>query len=425
MPLSETQERFVTFMNTSESPDKGHQKTSNAPYKRKPLNQMLSFWLTILVIVLIIAFIHYRNALVKVGAKHKQQSPVIVALVKTSNIPIYLSALGSVTPTYSVTIRTQINGQLMRVLFKEGQMVKAGDLLAEIDSRLYEAQLTEFKGQLERDQAQLVNARIDLERYTKLWKQDSVSQQILATQQALVKQLEGTIKSDEGLIQATEVNLIYCKITSPIDGRIGLRVVDPGNFVQVSDTSGIAVVNMLNPITVVFSIAEDDIPEVMEKIYANSILTVQAYDRQQNKLLATGQLLTADNQVDSSTGTVRLKAEFQNENNALFPSQFVNIRLQVKTLDNVVVVPTAAIQNSTKSTFVYLMNKDTLTVAVTPVVIGVTAGETTVINSGLSAGQSVVVEGTDKLTDGATVTLSDQTSAATPVKTGKKKPSAA
>jgi len=410
-------------MNASESPDKGQQKTSS--HKRKPFNHMLSFWLTILVIILIIAFIHYRNASVKVDDKHKPQAPVVVALVKTSSIPIYLSALGSVTPTYSVTVRTQVNGQLMRVLFKEGQMVKTGDLLAVIVSRLYEAQLTEFKGQLERDQAQLVNAHIDLDRYTKLWKQDSVSQQILATQQALVKQLEGTIKLDQGQIQTTEVNLSYCKITSPIDGRIGLRVVDPGNFVQTSDTNGIAIVNMLNPITVVFSIAEDDIPEVMEKIYTNDPLTVQAYDRQQNKLLATGKLLTADNQVDSSTGTVRLKAEFQNENNALFPSQFVNIRLLVKTLDNVIVVPTAAVQNSTKNTFVYVLKKESSTVVVTPIVIGVTEGDTTVINSGLSVGQSVVVEGTDKLTDGASVRLADQNSAATPVKTGKKKPNTA
>lgn len=409
---------------TPESSNADSKLNSAHSPKRKPLNQRLGFWLCILGIIVIFGIYQLRMSSLNSGGRGRQQAPVVIAKVKTMDVPLYLNALGSVTPTYSVTVRSQINGQLLRVLFREGQMVKAGDLLAEIDSRPYEAQLTQYEGQLARDKAQLANARIDLDRYTKLWKQDSVSQQTLATQQALVKQLEGTIKLDEGLLQATKVNLDYCKITAPVDGRIGLRSVDPGNFVQTSDTNGIAIVNTLNPITVIFSIAEDSIPEIMEKIYAGENLSAEAYDREQKKLLATGKLLTADNQIDSSTGTVRLKAEFSNDRNTLFPSQFVNVRLLVKTLQHALVVPTAALQNTSKGTFVYVLNQD-MTVKSTPVVVGVTTDDTTVINSGLSVGQTVITEGTDKLTDGASVTLPGQAPANNPAKPGRKRRSAA
>lgn len=345
--------------------------------------------------------LHKRN-------NQKEQAPkpiqVVVAPVEHRDVPVYLSALGGVTPTYSVTVRTQINGILMRVLFREGQLVKAGDLLAEIDSRPYEAQLIQYEGQLARDQALLDNALIDLKRYQTLWKQDSVSQQTLATQESLVRQYQGNVQTDEGLIETTKVNLIYCKITAPVDGRIGLRLVDPGNFVQTSDTGGIAVVNTLDPITVIFTIPEDNIPEVTQKIYAGEKLTTYAYDRQQTTLLATGTVLTIDNQVNPSTGTVRIRAQFNNKDNALFPSQFVNIRLLVKTLWNAIVVPTAAIQFSPKGTFVYVINPNQ-TVRVDPVIIGVTTGDITTISSGITTGQSVVIEGGDNLTDGAKVTI--------------------
>ncbi len=382
--------------------------TKLSPTKKRgtPLHRRLSFWIIVFLIVVSVGIYRHMSSAPSTKGNGGQRAPVVVAIVKSQDVPIYIDALGTVTPTYSVTVRTQINGTLMRVLYREGQLVKAGDLLAEIDNRPYLAQLMQFEGQLARDQAQLANAKIDLIRYQTLWKQDSVAQQTLATQAALVKQLEGTVKLDQGQIEATKVNLIYCKIISPINGRIGLRLVDPGNYVQTSDTNGIAVVNMLNPITVIFSIPEDNIPEVMQKAYAGQSLSVYAYDRQQNKLLAMGKLLTVDNQIDPTTGTVRLRAQFQNANNVLFPSQFVNIRLLVKTLQHQMTVPTAAIQNSTNgSRFIYVLNKQTMTVKVTPVVTGVTTDDTTIINSGVTPGESVITAGTDRLTDGATVTL--------------------
>lgn len=371
----------------------------------RPINQRTGFWAGLLIAAMAIVFIHYYRSPAKSAAGTKIQTPVVVTEAKTGNMPVYIYALGSVTPTYSITVRTQINGQLMRVLFQEGQLVKTGDVLAEIDSRPYEAQLLQYVGQLERDTAQLTNAKIDLERYKRLWKQDSIAEQTYATQIALVRQLEGTVLLDQGLIQATKVNLIYCKITSPVDGRIGLRNVDPGNYVQTSDTNGIAVVNTLNPITVVFSIPEDNIPEVMQKVYAGETMVVEAYDRQQNKLLATGKLMAVNSQIDSSTGTVSLKAQFQNDNNVLFPAQFVNVKLLLHTLKQTVMIPTSAIQNTTKGNQVFVLDHKTMTVTAKPVEIGVTQREITTISSGLTAGQLVIVEGIDKLTDGAKVIL--------------------
>lgn len=399
---------------------------NKTPHTSRPLHRRLGFWVMVFFIVVAVGIFRHKNPSTTTHGQRAQRAPIVVAPVQSTDIPIYLPALGTVTPTTSVTVRTQINGTLMNVLFREGQIVKRGDLLAEIDARPYQAQLTQYEGQIARDRAQLENAKIDLKRYQTLWKQDSISQQTLATQAALVKQLEGTVKIDEGLIEATKVNLIYTKITSPIDGRIGLYLVDPGNYVQTSDTNGIAIVNMLNPITVVFSIPEDNIPEVIQKIYIGEQLSVEAYDRQQNKLLATGKLLTVDNQIDTTTGTVKLKAEFPNENNILFPSQFVNVRLLVKTLRNVIVVPTAAIQNTVnqnngKNTFVYVLNKAEMTVKTTPVSVGVTTNDITEINTGLSVGQLVVTAGTDKLTEGATVTLPGVSQPTTPGKTDKKK----
>jgi len=389
------------------------------PFRKKPefaadgsktrsrFNQKKRFWFIILLIILILITIRYYNASLHNKNQGSQQVPVVSALAKTADIPVYVTALGSVTPTYSVTLKSQINGLLMRVLFQEGQMVRAGQLLAEIDPRPYEAQLVEFTGQLKRDEAQLVNAKIDLKRYQKLWKQNSVSEQTLATQIALVNQLKGTVQLDRGQIQTTKVNLVYCKITSPVDGRIGLRLVDPGNFVQTADTTGIAVINTLNPITVIFSVAEDNIPEIARQAFSGETLIAEAWDRQQNTLLATGKLLTLDNQISATTGTVNLRAQFPNETNILFPGQFVNIHLRVKTLQNATIVPTAAVQQSTKGTYVYILNPKTLTVSEKTVQTGITTGNVTVITAGVLPGQSVIEQGADQLTDGAKVTLSE------------------
>lgn len=329
---------------------------------------------------------------------------VTVNDVQQMNIPIYISALGNVISTYTITVKTQINGLLMKVLYKEGQIVKKGDLLAEIDDRLLQAQLIEYQGQFVRDQALLANALVDLKRYQRLWKQDSISQQSLATQESLVKQYQGAIEIDKGLIQSTKVNLNYCHIISPIDGRVGLRLVDPGNYVQVADTTGIVVITSLNPITVIFSVPEDDIPQITPQVFSKSDIEVQAFDRQQNKLLDTGILLTMDNQIDPATGTVKLRARFENKQNTLYPNQFVNIKLLVNNLQNAIVVSTAAIQHSITGDFVYVL-KPNLTVTAKTVKVGITYGDYTVIEEGVNVMQRVVVDGADKLVEGAKVTL--------------------
>lgn len=362
-------------------------------------------------IIIIIMIILLLGLVLYFLLRHKHKDVVVKPIAVESavstrhDVPIYLSALGGVTPIYTVTVKTQLSGQLLQVPFKEGQMVKKGDLLAQVDPRPYEALLTQYEGDLKRDKALLANARIDLKRYQTLWKQNSVSQQILATQIYLVEQYEGAVKIDQGLIEGTKVNLIWCRITSPIDGRIGLRLVDPGNIVQITDTTGIAVVNTLNPITVIFTLPEDNVPQIVPQIYANKKFLVKAYDRQQNKLLATGTLLTMDNQIDPTTGTVRLKATFDNKDNKLFANQFVNVKILVQTLPKATLVPTAAIQHSTTTgDFVYLVNSNN-TVIVKSVKTGPVSGSDTVINSGVVPGQSLVVEGADKLRDGAKVVV--------------------
>ena len=364
-------------------------------------------WKVGIIILLIVAIVLVWYFLTRNKHKETVVKPiaVVAAVSKSRDVPIYLSALGSVTPKYSVTVRTQINGILMQVPFKEGQMVKTGDLLAQIDQRPYEALLTQYEGDLTRDTALLTNAKIDLKRYQTLWKQDSVSQQVLATQTSLVEQYEGAVKIDQGLIAGTKISLIYCRITSPVDGRVGLRLVDPGNIVQTTDTTGIAVVNTLNPITVIFTIPEDNVPQIIPQVYANKTMHVEAYDRQQNKLLAKGTLITIDNQINQTTGTVKLRATFDNKDNKLFANQFVNVKILVQTLPKATVVPTAAIQHSTTTgDFVYLLNKNN-TVTVKPVKTGPVSGNDTVINSGVVPGQSLVVEGADKLRNGTKVAV--------------------
>ncbi len=342
----------------------------------------------------------------KVDKKSQNKSRLnsVVSLpAKLKNVPVFLSALGTVTPLESVTVKTQINGQLLSVLFHEGQVIKEGDLLAEIDSNFYKAQYTQYEGQLLRDQAYLKNTHLDLKRYSLLYPSGGVSQQTLDTQKSLVKQYEGIVQSDKGQLDTVKVNLKYCKVTSPISGLAGLRQVNPGNYVQVSDPNGIVVINKLQPISVIFSIPEDYLPKILEKMKNKINLPANAYNREQTTLLSSGELLTTDNQIDTTTGTIKLRAQFKNDPYTLFPNQFVNIKLLVETLNNATTIPTAAIQHGNKGDYVFILNNENHIVKYQLVKTGTVEGEDTVIIDGVKEGDLVVIEGADRLTDGSEV----------------------
>jgi len=359
------------------------------------------FWLLLAAIAIVIIF------LVKCTQDTSKQPVVATQRVMAvtahlGDVPIYVDGLGTVSPNYSVTIKTQINGQLLQYNVGEGDTVKAGDLIAQIDPRPYEALLLQYQGQLLRDQALLDNANIDLARYQTLWQQDSISEQTLATQIALVKQYEGDIKIDKGLIAAATLNLEYCAIRSPIDGITGIQLIDPGNFVQTTDTTGLVVINTITPTTVMFSLAEDYIPKLLTLQKSEPTPLVLAYDRQQTTLLDKGVLAAIDSQVNVNTGMLNLKANFDNDQQQLFPNQFVNVRLLLETLTNVPIIPTAGVQYNASGAYVYLINDD-MTVKSQAVTLGATLGDDIAVLHGVLPGQQVITNGANNITDKTTV----------------------
>jgi membrane fusion protein, multidrug efflux system len=330
--------------------------------------------------------------------------PVIAVTARAGDIPIDLNALGTVAALATVTVKSQLGGYLTEVAFTEGQMVKRGDFLAQIDPRPYQIALDQAQGQLARDQAQLGNAKSDYGRYKKLSSQDSISRQQVDSQQSLVQQYSGTIVADQAQIESAKLNLDYCHITAPITGRIGLRQVDPGNYVQSGGATSLAVITQLQPISVVFTIPEDDIPMVQRRLQEGADLPVTIFDRSHSTKLATGTLTTIDNEIDTGTGTVKLRAQFDNADQALFPNQFVNVTLQVDIQHDDVVVPMAAVQHGPAGPFVYLVKPDG-SAGQQPVQTGPSSGDDVAILSGLAPDDEVVVDGVDQLRDGSKVVI--------------------
>jgi membrane fusion protein, multidrug efflux system len=386
------------------------------------------YWWVWLLVFALVGYGCYRlyiteNARKEVMAKKKgmmrqRTMTVAVAAAHRGDMPVYLQGLGTVTAFNTVTVKTRVDGQLVNISFHEGQFVHQGDLLAEIDPRPYEVALeqangalAQAKGTLERDQAALRDADANYQRYQELYKSQIIAKQQLDTQLATADQAKGSIAADtaaiagaQAAINSAKLNLTYTKITAPLSGRIGLRLVDVGNMIHASDANGLAVITQLQPISVLFSLPEEQLPSVLTKLRQGSKLPVQAYDREQSKKLADGTLLTVDNQIDATTGTSRLKAVFPNSDNALFPNQFVNARLSLDTKKGVLIVPAVAIQRGPTGTFVYVVGEDS-TVSVRPVKIGMSQGNDVEVQDGLAANDSVVVDGAEKLTEGMQVSV--------------------
>ena len=367
-----------------------------------------SFWLLLIVAIIVGAVWHFSRSETqsKNGGRPTSGAaiPVGVAPVVKGDMPIIFTQLGTVSPLAMVTVKTQISGYLTQVEFKEGQMVKTGDFLAQIDPRPYEVALELAQAQLAKDQALLKNAQLDLVRYSTLVAQNSIAKQTRDTQESLVGQYLATVKADQAQIDAQKLNLTYCHIVSPVTGRVGLRQVDAGNYVQMSDPNGIVVVTQLQPISVIFTLPEDNLPEVMRRVRDGAVLRATAYDHTGSTELAHGKLDTVDNQIDTTTGTVKLRAIFDNSDESLFPNQFVNVKLLINTLHEADIVSSSAIKRGATGTFVYVMTPDH-TVAVHQVKIGPADGQRIAILSGLQPGENVVIDGTDRLRDGAKVTI--------------------
>jgi membrane fusion protein, multidrug efflux system len=390
-------------------------------YRRKRTIVIAVIVLVLIAVVLIVRNLQGKSAHAAPGgggARGGQNGPVAVAVATavSADIRVRVPALGTITPLASVTVRTQITGQLQKIAFTEGELVHQGDFLVQIDPRPYEAALEQAKGNLRRDQALLVDAKLDLTRYEALIKEDAIAGQQLDTQRALVDQYVGTVDSDQAQVHTAELNLQYTHIVSPVNGRVGLRQVDQGNYVTPGDANGIVIVDQLEPITAIFPIPEDNIANVMPHVRAGETLSIEAYDRTNSTKLADGKLLTVDNQIDTTTGTVKLRGQFDNKDGMLFPNQFVNIQLLVTVLHDQITIPSAAVHqgapNGVLTSFVYLVKPDS-TVTVRPITTGVVDGEQVAVTQGIAAGDMVVTEGGDRLRDGASVILP----AATPVHT--------
>ena len=333
-----------------------------------------------------------------------QPIPVRLAPVRTDTVNVQIRALGTVTPLNTVTVRSRLDGELVRVLFTEGQRVQQGALLAEIDPRPYQVALAQAQGQLEENQARLTNAQGDLARYEKLASEGLITGQQVTSQQALVQQYQGALQANQAQVNNARLQLVYAKIVAPIDGRLGLRQVDAGNLVRSTDPNGIVVITQMRPISVLFTVPEADLPAVLEGMRGSRRMGVEAWDRSDQRKLAEGSLQTVDNQIDTATGTIKLRAQFANTDEQLFPNQFVNVRLGVQTLRNAIVIPAAAVQRGSFGTFVYVVN-DSSTVSIRRIELGPAEGDTVSVGSGLAANERIVLEGVDDLKEGAKVQI--------------------
>jgi multidrug efflux system membrane fusion protein len=390
---------------------------NNEPNNQPIMRSLFSrwwFWLVLVCLIVGSFFAVWKKqqtppgaSAAKAGSKAPSlPTPVFVSVARKGDMNLYLTGLGSVTPLNTVTVRSRVDGQLMEVHFREGQNVAKGSLLAVIDPRPFQVLLTQAEGQMARDQEQLNNARMDLERYRTLWKQDSIPRQQLDTQEALVRQYEGAVKVDQGQIDSAKLQLTYSRITAPFSGRAGLRLVDPGNIVHATDTGGMLTITQVQPIAVVFPIPEDSLPQVLRKM-KSSRLSVEAFDREMKQKLAAGTLTTVDNQIDPTTGTVKLKAAFDNRASELFPNQFVNARLLLDVKKDAIIVPSAAIQKNPQGAFVFVLNTDK-TVSMKQVKTGISQGGETSVIEGLEIGEQVVVDGAERLRDGSKVEVKER-----------------
>ncbi len=395
--------------------DLNTQEADRTPRRPRPFvvrhwKALLALLIFIIVMVLLGRYIQSKQPIPNTGRRGANQGATAVstATVAASDIDVKIPALGTVTPLATITVRTQISGVMQRIYFTEGQIVRQGEALAQIDPRPYEAALQQAQGALKRDQALLADARLDRKRYEGLVKEDSIAQQQLDTQRSLVDQYIGAVESDEGNVKTAQVNLAFTHITAPITGRVGIRQVDQGNYVTPGDTNGIVLLNQVQPITVIFTVPEDHVSVLQKRLNSGASLAVEAFDRTNSTKIADGKVLTLDNSIDVTTGTVKLRAQFENADSALFPNQFVNISLLQDTLKDQLVMPNAAVRrgapNGAVSTFVYLVKPDN-TVAVQPVTLGVIDAERVAVVKGLKAGDVVVTEGGDRLRDGAQVLL--------------------